>query len=79
MNLSLIWEAQGLSGKADETVSDWLMRLTGSMQSTTISRVGLRYRREYSDTGGELLYSAVTNPAFDGPEPTVFGCFDSDR
>jgi len=56
-----------------ETVSDWLMRLTGSMQSTTISRVGLRYRREYSDTGGELLYSAAPTLPSTGPSLPSLG------
>lgn len=56
-----------------ETVSDWLMRLTGSMQSTTISRVGLRYRREYSDTGGELLYSTAPTLPSTGPSLPSLG------
>jgi len=55
-----------------EPYSDWLIRLTTSMQPTTASTAGFRYRQEYSDTGGELLGSATpTTPSMGSGMPSL--------
>lgn len=51
---------------------DWLIHLTASMQAATASSMGLGYRREYSDTGGDLLPTAApTQPSVDANMPTL--------
>lgn len=45
---------------------NWLIHLTVSMQPDTSSRIGVHYRREYSDTGGELLPAATSSQATTG-------------
>lgn len=53
------------------SVDDWLIHMTASMQAATTSLAGLSYRREYSDTGGELL-SSSTDPS-QGPAMPILG------
>lgn len=46
-----------------EAVSDWLVHLLLSTSAGTSANAAVRYRREYADTGGELLPSAPPTPA----------------
>lgn len=53
-------------------VSDWLVHAIASMQPGGVSVAGLRYRREFSDTGAELLPSGVaTQPSTGTGAPSL--------
>lgn len=54
-------------------VSDWLIHLTVSLQAATHSSAGMTYRREYSDTGGELLSSTTTADLSPGSTMPILG------
>lgn len=45
-----------------EPSSDWLAHMTLSTQTGSNTNAGMHYRREYADTGGELLPSAPDQP-----------------
>ncbi len=46
-----------------ESAAEWLARVSLSMSVGGLADAGLHYRREYADTGGELLPSAQPTPS----------------